>query len=177
LIDARKPLVHERGDPEEPNLVKNIEAELMEPTAVAPFVTPQQLRDYDLVIHPISGAQSLGDPLDRDPEGVRSDLENEWTRERVARDIYGVVAESEPQSKHWTVSDDATQERRRKMRETRKERGIPFKQWWAEERQKIEARENMAEAVLDMWRTSMKYSPRYAEELRAFWNLPEGFTF
>ena len=26
LVDARQPLVHERGDPEQPNLVKNIRA-------------------------------------------------------------------------------------------------------------------------------------------------------
>src|SRR5262249_27601740 len=80
LIDAQKPLVHERGDSERPDIAKNVSAEKLEPNAVAPFVTPQLLHEYDLVVHPVSGAQAQGDPLDRDPEAVRRDLDNGWTR-------------------------------------------------------------------------------------------------
>ena len=42
---------------------------------------------------------------------------------------------------------------------------------------KIEAEENMDPAILTMWATSMQLSPKYGEELRAFWALPEDFTF
>lgn len=177
LIEDRQPLVHERGDPEEPDLVKRIRAEKMEQSGIAPFVTPEQLRDYDVVIHPISGAQSLGDPIERDPESVRSDLENGWTRPRVAADVYGVIAHRDEKTKTWAVDTAATERRRQEIREGRKRRGRPFQEWWREERQRIQAKENMAEAVLDMWRTSMSLSPDYADELRAFWKLPEGFTF
>jgi hypothetical protein len=60
LIDARKPLVHERGDPEEPDLAKRIHARGLEANGIAPFVTPEPLREYDIVVHPISGAQAMG---------------------------------------------------------------------------------------------------------------------
>ena len=63
------------------------------------------------------------------------------------------------------------------MRAARKKRGVPFRQWWKDERKRILARENMASAVLDMWRASMTLSPDYAAELRAFWKLPDDFTF
>jgi hypothetical protein len=31
--------------------------------------------------------------------------------------------------------------------------------------------------VLTMWRTSMRLSPDWAKGLRAFWNLPDDFSF
>jgi hypothetical protein len=177
LIKEQKPLVHERGDPEKPNLAKRVKAEIMENNAVAPFVTDRQLVDYDLVIHPISGAQSMGDPLDRDPESVRSDLENGWTRERVAEDVYGVVAKRGRKTKDLLVDEKATEKKRARMRAARKRRGVPFKDWWKRERVKILAKKNMSDAVLEMWRSSMELSPEYGQELRAFWKLPKDFTF
>ncbi len=177
LIEAHRPLVHERGDPEAPDIAKNIEAEVLETNAIAPFVTPRPLQEYDVVIHPVSGAQGQGDPLERDPELVRSDLDSGWTRERVAREVHGVVAKQDATTRAWTVDADATARRREEIRRERKRRGIPFHEWWSAERARILARENMAPPVLEMWRTAMLYSPDYARELRAFWNLPEDFTF
>jgi len=177
LIEQKKPLVHGRGDPEKPELAQRVWARILETNAVAPFVTPDIMHEYDLIVHPISGAQAMGDPLDRDPELVKRDLDNGWTRPRVAHDVYGVVASYDPQRKEWVVDMQATHRRRQEMREARKARGVPFREWWRKEREKILARENMAQAVLDMWRSSMQLSPDYAQEIREFWKLPEDFTF
>jgi hypothetical protein len=54
---------------------------------------------------------------------------------------------------------------------------VPFKDWWKQERQKVAAGEGMAEAVKGMWRSSMELSPDYGAELKAFWRLPDDFTF
>jgi N-methylhydantoinase B/oxoprolinase/acetone carboxylase alpha subunit len=177
LIDAQKPLVHERGDPVEPNLEKNIRADVLETNAIAPFVTPHQLHEYDLIIHPVSGAQALGDPIERDPDLVISDLNKGWTRDWVAASVHGVVASYDEKSKEWTVDAAATERRRAEMREERKQRAVPFREWWQQERQRVIAKENMASAVLDMWRTSTQLTPDYGSEIRAFWQLPEDFTF
>jgi N-methylhydantoinase B/oxoprolinase/acetone carboxylase alpha subunit len=177
LIEARKPLVHERGDPENPILAANIEAEIMKTDMIAPFVTPEPLHEYDLIVHPISGAQALGDPIERDPELVRSDLDSGWTRDWVASGIYGVVARQDEETREWALDETATERKRAEIREQRKQRGIPFREWWQEERKKILAREGMSDAVLQMWRSSMELSPDYARELREFWKLPEDFTF
>jgi N-methylhydantoinase B/oxoprolinase/acetone carboxylase alpha subunit len=177
LIDAQKPLVHERGDPEEPNLAKNIKATVMETNLIAPFVTPEQLHEYDVIVHPVSGAQALGDPIERDPELVRTDLESGWTRDWVASNIHGVVANYDEKAKEWHIDTPATERKREEMRQARKQRAIPFQEWWQQERQQILAKENMASAVLDMWRSSMELSPEYGQELRDFWQLPEDFTF
>jgi len=39
------------------------------------------------------------------------------------------------------------------------------------------AGEGMSPAVTNMWRTSMQLTPEYGRELRAFWKLPEDFSF
>ena len=177
LIDARKPLVHERGDPTEPDLLKQIEARVLETNASAPFVAPETLHEYDVVIHPVSGAQALGDPIERDPEAVRVDLDKGWTRDWVALNVHSVVATYDDNTKTWTVDSDATARRRAGVREQRKQRAVPFQEWWRQERKRIMAKENMATAVTDMWRSSMELTPAYGEEIRAFWQLPDDFVF
>jgi hypothetical protein len=93
----------------------------------------------------------------------------------VAGDIHGVVT-SKPNGT-YVVDEAATEKKRAGIREERKKRAIPFKEWWAEECKRIEAQENMDPAILVMWSSSMRLSPGYGAELRAFWNLPEDFEF
>ena len=174
-IEARKPLVHGRGDPLAQD-IEQLQARDLEVDVVAPFVTPEPLVEHDVIVHPISGSQSMGDPLDRDPAAVREDLERGWTRPRTAREIHGVVL-AEGEGGALQVDETATRETRESTRAERKVRARPFREWWAEERTRVQARENMDPAVLEMWRTSMKLSPSYGDELRAFWQLPEDFEF
>jgi hypothetical protein len=175
LIDAQKPLIHERGGPENPAVAMAIEARDVQDNMVAPFVTPEPLQDYDIIVHPIAGAEAMGDPLARDPETVVKDLNEGWTTERVASEIYGVVA-GKPNGSY--VADEAkTEKQRQAIRKKRLEGAISFKDWWEQEREKVQAQENMDPAVIRMWAGSMSLSPKYAEELRRFWNLPDDFTF
>ncbi|HIL13262.1 MAG TPA: hypothetical protein EYG16_06285 [Deltaproteobacteria bacterium] len=174
LIDAQKPLVHERGDPEDQQISNNVKARELEDAAIAPFVTPEPLQNYDIIVHPVSGAQSMGDPLDRDPAAVEDDLNKGWVRAGVAERVHGVVAVS---NGRWTVDEKATARKRKELRDKRKGKAVPFRQWWDEERKRVEACENMDPAVIEMWRSSMELSPGYGDELRAFWRLPEDFIF
>ncbi len=175
LIKAQQPLIHERGAPDNPAVASKISASVVEDNAVAPFVTPEPLVDYDVIVHPIAGAQAMGDPIVRDPAAVAKDLNEGWTTERVATDIHGVIT-TKPNGQ-VVVDQEATDARRAAIRDARKARALPFKDWWASERKKIEAQENMDPAVLRMWASAMELSPGYADELRKFWRLPEDFTF
>ena len=168
--------MHERGHAEGPDILDRVKARETEATALAPVVTPEPLQDYDLIVHPSAGAQSMGDPLERAPASVLEDLEKGWTRPRVAEAIHGVVAERNG-SRDWTLDETGTRERRDAIRKQRLAQAVPFRQWWEEERKKVAAGENMDPAVLEMWRTSMELSPDYGDELRVFWNLPEDFVF
>lgn len=174
LIAEQKPLVHERGPAEAPNLDAAIKAELIESPAAPPFLTPEPLQPYDIIVHPISGSQALGDPIERDPAAIEDDLNQEFTLPRIATDVNGAVIS---QNGTFSVDRAATERRRAEIREERKRRAVPFKEWWAEERKKVAERENMAPAVLEMWRQSMELSPDYGAEIRTFWDLPADFEF
>jgi N-methylhydantoinase B/oxoprolinase/acetone carboxylase alpha subunit len=175
LIDAQKPLIHERGGPENPAVAMAIEARDVQDNMVAPFVTPEPLQDYDIIVHPIAGAEAMGDPISRDPASVIKDLNEGWTSERVASEIYGVAA-SKPNGA-YVVDEAKTEKRREKIRKKRLKRAVPFKDWWEKEREKVQGQKGMDPAVIRMWAGSMALSPKYAEELRRFWNLPSDFTF
>jgi len=177
LIDAQKPLVHERGDPDDPQLSRNVKARVLENNAVPPFVSPEQLHDYDIIVHPVSGSQAQGDPLMRDPAMVAVDLTKGWTREWVAKDIYGVITKQDPKTKEYSVDEAATAKLRNEMRAKRKSRAVPFREWWTKERERVRAGEGMNPAVTDMFRSSMTLTPSYAEYIRSFWQLPADFTF
>ncbi len=175
LIDNQQPLIHERGPAEDPNIVKTIKARQMESAAIAPFVTPEPLQNYDVILHPISGAQSMGDPITRDPASIEEDLNKGWTSRRVAEEVHGLVVKQNGE-RDFSVDVAGSEKLRKKIREERKKKAVPFKDWWQEERKRVEARENMDPAVLEMWRSSMSLSPGYGDELRAFWKLPDDFT-
>ena len=175
LIEDQKPLVHERGDPENPTIDANITYESGDTAAVAPFVTPELLGNYDIIVHPVSGAQAMGDPITRNPDLIEEDLNKGWTSARVAGEIAGAVVNKN--GKDYEVDRTQTEAKRKSIREARKAKAVPFKEWWAKEREKVAAGENMDDAVLAMWRSSMALSPEYGRELRAFWNLPEDFNF
>ncbi len=174
LIEEEKPLVHGRGPADDPTLDRAVQADQVESPAMPPFLTDEPLQNYDLMIHTVSGAQSMGDPIERDPVAIEADLNKGWTLPRVAAEINGAVFS---ENGTFTVDASATEARRAAIREERKARAVPFRQWWDEERTKVAAKENMDPAVLAMWRSSMELSPDYGAELRAFWGLPDDFEF
>ena len=176
LIEAQAPLLHERGDPENQNIEACIEARTLEAAAVAPFVTPEALHDYDIVVHPISGSQAMGDPISRNPANIE-ERPQQGLGERSRRRGDPRRGRSAQRRERLRRRSRATEKRRDEIRGRRKQKAVPFKDWWAEERKKVAAKENMDPAVLSMWRSSMDLSPDYGAELRAFWNLPADFEF
>ena len=89
-----------RGDPDHPEVASpRSRRATCRTDAVAPFVTPEPLQDYDIIVHPIGGAQAMGDPI-RAIRAVANDLDEGWTTERVAEDIYGVVTSKPNGSLH-----------------------------------------------------------------------------
>jgi hypothetical protein len=94
--------------------------------------------------------------------------------ERIARDVFGVVAGRDEEQERCTLDEQATDARRQEIRRLRAERSLPFEEFWRQERQRIEEGQ-LAEPVRGMLRESMGLSQAWAQEFRAFWKLPEGF--
>ena len=83
------------------------------------------IRKGDVYRHVVAGGGGWGDPLERDPAAVLSDVRNEFLSAAKAEADYGVVVDIAA----WTVDAKATEARRAAIREARAWREVPKVQW------------------------------------------------
>ena len=76
----------------------------------------------DVFRYEMAGAGGWGDPLERDPARVLSDIRNEYVTAMLAREQYGVVVDTQT----WHVDDEKTAQLRRAMRVRRAWSKPPF---------------------------------------------------
>jgi N-methylhydantoinase B/oxoprolinase/acetone carboxylase alpha subunit len=127
------------------------------------------VEDGDLIYIAAEVGSSWGEPLDRKPSMVRDDLELGWVSQGVAESVYGVVAAWS--GTEWIVDEDATSRAREAMRQRRKQRSIPVKEWWASEREKVLAGD-MPELTRAMYKDCLG-SEVFQDEFLDFWQLRE----
>ena len=80
------------------------------------------IKNGDVFRYDMAGAGGWGDPLDRDPLRVLSDVRNEYVSEKAAGEEYGVVLDLTS----WTVNESGTVALRNKMRNQRGWSKPPF---------------------------------------------------
>jgi hypothetical protein len=95
-----------------------------------------------------------------------ADIDGEYLLERFAEPVYGVIP----------GDASATEERRVRKRDERVAEAVPAREWMARERERVLAGD-FIEPVTRMYAESMKLSERWADEFRAFWDLPAGFRY
>lgn len=176
LAESRKPLIHSRrsGDLRSPEILKlqgDIHNEIL-----GWCNDPEQFKEYDVIVCQRAGQPGMGDPIERDPALVKKDLDEGDTFLWTANNIFCVEASYDDKAEEWRIDYDKTEKRRQEMREKRKSRGQPFKEWWKTERKKVIAKE-MREEIVAMLRSSMQLGPRTNKEIREFWRLPSDFNF
>ena len=127
----------------------------------------------------------LGDPLERDPEDVLSDIHDGYVLPRHARDAYAVVVDKvNDEAKHnsavqgeWELDKEATEELREQRMEERAEKAQPVSEWYEEQRDRIQNEENLIDDVKKTYESSMRMSKQFAEFYHEFWELPDDFEF
>jgi len=172
LIAARKPLIHLIGHPDRPDYEDALRADVL---ISHHLPEPIALADNDIVISGSSSPGGFGDPIERDPHRVQRDLDNGLTTPDIARGIYCVDARYDTLRKAWAIDADATARRRQAKREERLRRAVPVRTWWEETRQRLADRA-IHPLMGEMYASSMKLSPTFAQELREFWALPDDWT-
>lgn len=150
---------------------------------LTPFVNGEELKDrnvknvpetrdeYDLYISVLAGGHGLGDVLDRAVEDVVKDLDEDLLLPRFADSAYGVVASQGADGK-WTVDMEATEKRRRAIREQRLQRSVSVSEWFEEQKGRV-ARMEFSETTRKMYRESLELSERWGTSFREFWGLAE----
>ncbi|UCC60513.1 MAG: hypothetical protein JSV02_01410, partial [Dehalococcoidia bacterium] len=129
------------------------------------------LKDGDLYLLSSHGEAGWGDPIERDPELIEDDLNNGWMTPEVAKGIYGGVAQFVDGK--WKVDEQATLREREKIRQTRREKAQPFKEWWVQERTHVlnkEFREEVRYAYQDVLN-----NPKSGSRFRGFWRIGEDY--
>ncbi len=138
------------------------------------ITTEEMFSDYDLYLNYMRGGPGFGDPLDREPQAVADDLNGGYILERFAIQVYGVVVRK-GEGGHYEVDAPATAETRKRIRKERIAKSVPTREWMKGEREKILAKDAGTQ-VLQMFAASFKLGPRFEEQFRAFWDIPESWV-
>jgi N-methylhydantoinase B/oxoprolinase/acetone carboxylase alpha subunit len=137
-------------------------------------IYPIILENYDLVHFAMSGGPGYGDPLERKIERVKQDLDDGIYTKEIVYNVYGVVAEYDEAKEEWRIDENATKTRQEELKNERREKSLPFEEYWEQERKKI-TEEKLCEAATRMYSESLSLSDKWAREFRAFWKLPDDF--
>lgn len=174
LARAQKqlPLPHVEGDPRDPDIKKYLGGEF----DVELGFYHRALKEGDVWQFFYNTSGGYGDPIERDPELIRGDLDNEVQSVDAARRVNKVVASLDEASDAHVIDMEQTDALRVAERDARKRRAVPASEWIASQRARIE-RKDLAPRVLRMLSESFETSAAWRKEYIEFWGLPEDFQF
>ncbi|MBN9670042.1 hydantoinase B/oxoprolinase family protein [Roseibium aggregatum] len=135
------------------------------------ITTEEMFKDHDLYLNYMRGGPGFGDPLDREPGAVAEDVNGGYLLERFATSVYGVVLNKQADG-CFTADLDGTAQRRAGIRKERLAKSQPTRDWMARERERILAKDAGLQ-VQQMYASSFKLGPKWAEGFREFWDLPD----
>lgn len=122
-----------------------------------PYTLMQAVKEGDIYLSSGRGGGGLGDPLRRREEKIEEDVTLGHIQAEWADRSYG-------------------RRDRDAVRQQRLRRSRPVREWWQEQRARIEAG-HLIEPVKVMYAESMRLEPRWAAEFRGFWDLAPDFDF
>ena len=167
LIEERRPIPAGEGeDPKTPDFVRQVAATWELIHGHNRVGTPARRGDLFTAMTGDSGG--FGDPIERDPELVRRDLENKVTTLWTARNVYCVAVDPDT----LEIDREETERLRAARREERKRVGIPARQYKAREREQV-LRGDFAPPVARMYHAVLGASEAFQSAFRKFWDLPE----
>jgi len=162
------------GDPEASEITSLVKGEATFDKRGVTMV--EHFKCYDLYLNLIRGGPGLGDPLERLPSDVERDLNEQAVFPRFAESIYGAVFTVDANGS-YKVDAAKTEKRRTEIRKERLARAKPVRDWIVQERADRILPKKFAQPVVEMFRSSMSLSSKWAENYRDFWNLDESFNF
>jgi N-methylhydantoinase B/oxoprolinase/acetone carboxylase alpha subunit len=168
------PYPTKEGDPNSPILMEYLEGDKR--VVDRSMMHPVPMKTGDVFIQHYQGGPGYGDPIERDPDMVVHDMNNNTVIERKAREVYGVSVFFDETEKTWKHDPTETEQLRDGIRKKRKERGVPMAHFLKTEKERI-LKKDFLDVIVRMYRESMELSPEFATEYREFWDLPEDFVY
>ena len=134
--------------------------------------TEKVFEEGDLYLNYMRGGPGFGDPLDRLPTLVEDDVNNFRVSPQYAEQVYGVVMSKEGDGSWHVDGGEATAERRAQIKQERIARAVPTRTWMERERERILGK-SASFQVKQMFASSFGLSPKFLEEFKTFWGLPD----
>lgn len=159
-------------DPDDPGYEKVLKAKTIKRDKQA-ITTETIFEDYDLYLNYLRGGPGFGDPIERDPKKVETDLNEGILLPRYSEKVYGVAFQGK--DGRFVVDGPKTEDLRKKMRSERIKKAVPVKEWMAKEKERI-INKDASIQVRHMYATSFALSSRFLEEFRAFWDLSKDWN-
>src|SRR5699024_2329312 len=167
-IEERLPLpLGGDKDPDNPMYEKNMNAERIYRDRQA-VTTQEEFGDYDVILNYLRGGPGFGDPLDRNPKDVESDLNEKFILLRYAEKVYGCVFDEK--DGEYVVNLAKTKRKREQIRKDRLKRSVPTKEWMKQEKKYIENKDASNQVKL-MYAESFALSEKFTDEFKDFWGL------
>ncbi|GAO27394.1 N-methylhydantoinase [Alicycliphilus sp. B1] len=127
--------------------------------------------NHDLYLNYLRGGPGFGDPIDRDPKAIETDLNQKFLLPEYAQKVYGAVFTQDAKGA-YTVDAAKTRARRAEMRKERLARALPTREWMKEERARI-LNKDASTQVQHMFATSFSLSEKFTKQFKDFWSLPD----
>jgi acetone carboxylase alpha subunit len=171
LIQERKELPAGEGeDPQRPEFVRAVHGDWELIPGENRVGT--SARPYDLFTAMTGDGGGYGDPIERDPDHVRRDLENRVTTLWTARNVYCMAVDPHT----LEIDPEETERLRRERRDERRRQALPAAEYRARERDRV-LRAELPVPVARMYRDVLRSSEGFRRAFLEFWDLPEDWEF
>ncbi len=164
----------EGDDPNNPDLTRLLQGKVQ--ISHGNMTVEKPMKDGDILLMQYRGMGGFGDPLERDPKRIEDDLENGIVTTGMVEKICGVVVERDESENRWCVNVEASEAKRQALREGRKAKAVPARDWVATQRARIE-KYDLPQVVLEIYKDVSSHSKKWMGEYRDFWGFEESFTF
>jgi len=170
-IERREPLFFELGHPARP-AYEMLDAEVLHPHHMA---APMEVKDHDILFTAIGSPGGYGDPIERDLEAIRVDLDDGLADRQIAEDVYCAQVHFDESTKQWRVDPEGSERRPDAKRAERLARAVPVQQWWQSRRVRL-LEHDLDPKLAEMYSSSMRMSEPFAAEFKEFWALPADWS-
>jgi len=175
LIKQRKPLVHGIGLPDTDDL-NQVSGHLEVETRRSVFMKGVAKHGDIFQITYGGFTGGYGDPIERDPVLSLKDVESRLMTGDRCRRIHCTEVSLDENTGKWSIDKEKTKELRNKKKTERVSKAIPVKDWWKKRRKDV-AEGRMPELLKGMYKSSLEKGARWPKEFKAFWHLPDDFSF
>ena len=129
---------------------------------------PLQFGHGDILATHSGASGGWGDPIERDPEAILTDVSQGWIDPEIARTCYGVIVRQDGET--WVLDGPGTDAERKEIRRRRLEETMSAEEFWRDERE-LHLSGGLIDPLKYMYSRTVSETDDFEAELREFFRL------